>query len=129
MCWAALSESSFLCSGSHTSLAFDPSRVIPEHTNHNHVHVTRREVSSRSRRRRSRREIILAVLVGDNGGRSVAMAECPAGVSAKRIPLALEWPTVRKYRRETLNNERTVIAAPRPIIFTVQVLLCHGDRS
>lgn len=75
------------------------------------------------------REIILAVLVGDNGGRSAAMAECPAGVSAKRIPLALEWPTVRKYRRETLNNGRTVIAAPRPIIFTVQVLLCHGDRS
>lgn len=34
MCWAVPSESSFLCSGSHTSVAFDPSRVIPGHRSH-----------------------------------------------------------------------------------------------
>lgn len=59
----------------------------------------------------------------------VAMAECRSRRLGQRTPVRFQWPTARKYPRASRNNERTVIAATRLMIFTVQILLCHGDRS
>jgi len=73
-----------LCSGSHTLLAFDPSRVIPEHTNHR-VHVTTgvADADAGYNGANARRGIIRRACAGSLGTMGiVAMAEGSAGVSA-----------------------------------------------
>lgn len=140
MCWVVSSESSFLCSGSHTSLAFGPSRVIPGHTIHKWYswRATARTAASGAGRRPDAWTVVHGAAVHPRvpctpalepqREPAVAMAEGPAGVSADAPPWSLKWPTARKYPRAPRNSGPTATVAPRSVIFTVQILLCHGDR-